>query len=685
MKISNISLGFSNKKYSHNLSRDCNTTFPFGVVQPIFTQYMLPDSDIKVSAKQLVRLSPLSVPSFARIYLRTVTRFVPEHDVIRWSDAFYAKVPYKGSIRTKMPYIDNPTLVFFMLSYSHFTVYHSVISGANTYTAYNLLSDVPSSVIDTFLSYFIKGNKIADSQKTLLNKYLNWNYCSPNALNSSDPIPNFENADYVVQVAGGYYFCFNFGAFAKNFRNICIGLGYSLDLDDFTLVRLSPLLSFYKAYYDTYGLTRFKSFTETKCFKFIEFLDDSYTDFTLTFGGVPHITYPYIFDFLKELATCYYSSPQDFVSIHRQNLQNTNQNISLSYRDSSGGSSAAKSSYYDDPTLIRTDSSAFTSVGLRTLQTLSRFVSKNSILGRKLSDYMRLHFGATSVESLFQDSNFIDSSSLACQINDVFSTSDTAQYNSNGEAIGEHLGAMAGKGIGFGDLSFNFHSPCHGYVITLASIVPESGYFQGNNLDLFAIDWEQQPCADFDALGMEVTPRSAFVSHNDIASDASDKSSDLTGKSFGFVPRYSGFKFAKNTVNGDMSRRGTIDSLSPYYLDHILSCHQFEMFKNSDKTQYTAVLRSAVIPSSSYDWRYVCKYPWLGNFLRIFTNDVGDLYKGTGFPSTRTSYDFVCIDDPFMCQIAFNCTVRNCLKPLSLSYDTFEESTDNATTDVDPS
>lgn len=88
MKISNISLGFSNKKYSHNLSRDCNTTFPFGVVQPIFTQYMLPDSDIKVSAKQLVRLSPLSVPSFARIYLRTVTRFVPEHDVIRWSDAF---------------------------------------------------------------------------------------------------------------------------------------------------------------------------------------------------------------------------------------------------------------------------------------------------------------------------------------------------------------------------------------------------------------------------------------------------------------------------------------------------------------------------------------------------------------------------------------------------------------------
>ena len=97
-----ISLGLNTKKYSHNLSRDCNTTFTSGVVQPIFTQYMLPDSDISVKAEQLVRLCPLVCPSFARLSLQTFTRFVPEHDVVPFSDAFYSQTAnqvHKGLLK----------------------------------------------------------------------------------------------------------------------------------------------------------------------------------------------------------------------------------------------------------------------------------------------------------------------------------------------------------------------------------------------------------------------------------------------------------------------------------------------------------------------------------------------------------------------------------------------------------
>ena len=97
-------------------------------------------------------------------------------------------------------------------------------------------------------------------------------------------------------------------------------------------------------------------------------------------------------------------------------------------------------------------------------------------------------------------------------------------------------------------------------------------------------------------------------------------------------------------------------------------------------------LTSSAIPSSSYDWRYVCKYPWLGNFLRLFINDVGPLEKGSApRPYISSTYDYMCLDDPFICQCAFSVSLSNCLKPLSLSFDTYEDDTDNASKDVDPS
>ena len=141
MKIPNIKLGFSKSKYSHNLSRDCNTTFPFGIVQPLFTQYMLPNSDIKVNAKQLVRLAPMPVPSFARVSLRTVTRFVPEIDVVPYADAFYSQMTYRGIVPSSLPTIDNPTLVYYLLQHSTCTLYN--VSG---FTSNDIsFSAVPSS------------------------------------------------------------------------------------------------------------------------------------------------------------------------------------------------------------------------------------------------------------------------------------------------------------------------------------------------------------------------------------------------------------------------------------------------------------------------------------------------------------------------------------------------------------
>lgn len=127
-KLGNISLGKSTKKYTRNTDFDNNTTMDFGFCQPLFCQFMLPDSDISVSAKQLVRLAPMPVPSFARVSLVNKYIFVPFADVCPYYEAMLANMPYNGSVIPKtLPYVYNSNLARYLLSHeagSVCSIYH---------------------------------------------------------------------------------------------------------------------------------------------------------------------------------------------------------------------------------------------------------------------------------------------------------------------------------------------------------------------------------------------------------------------------------------------------------------------------------------------------------------------------------------------------------------------------------
>ena len=103
-KIPSISLGSAAKKrYTRDMSFDNNTTMPFGYCQPLMSQMLLPNSDITVSTKQLVRLAPMPCPSFARMYLDTRVQFVPFADVCPYFEAMLSNQSYKGSTSTFIP------------------------------------------------------------------------------------------------------------------------------------------------------------------------------------------------------------------------------------------------------------------------------------------------------------------------------------------------------------------------------------------------------------------------------------------------------------------------------------------------------------------------------------------------------------------------------------------------------
>ncbi len=667
-KVGGISLGKSTKKYLRNTDFDNNTTMDFGFCQPLFCQFLLPDSNISVSAKQLVRLAPMPVPSFARVSLVNKFIFVPWSDICGYYEAMLSNMPYNGSVvPTELPFTYNAYLAKTLLlkGMGSTVTFYDVDTSVSSPVTYKLCS---AQVAPSYLQK-LKDNWNADFRQHSCKLTVDFQPLQKESVaspNSADYLYKYKVDNKSVIAA------FRYSTRAKHLRSVLIGLGYSLAFLDWTKVNVLPIFAFFKAWFDSYAPKRSVSWTDTGVFKFIKNTSDNY----LPNVGNDNDFFSVV---LTAVSDCYYVSNDDFVSIHRSTIDN----VSLSpfpFIDETGCPSTTDEFPNNNQPYSRTDISL---IALDVVKRLTRFVNKDSIIGQKMSNWVRNHFNAQVANSLYEDVYQVKTDVLPLQINDVFSTADTADSSTQS---GERLGSYAGKGIGFGDTGCRFHSDKHGYLLCISAIVPKSGYFQGTDSSLYGLDRFTLPSADFDALGMEVSPFgfvAGDIGYTDV--DASYTNLDYSS-GFGFVPRFSGFKFKKNIVNGDMSRRSLIDSMCPYYLDRILQTGDafFESLpdnKYAYKNQY-----APNIPRASDQWRYVTKYPWLGDFDRIFYND--DVFHGSSSTPAFTPIDdigsYPARPDNFIVQSLFTMKIQDVLKPLSMSYDTFDEDTDNTSSEVNP-
>lgn len=669
-KIGGISLGKSTKKYLRNTDFDNNTTMDFGFCQPLFCQFLLPDSNISVSAKQLVRLAPMPVPSFARVSLVNKFIFVPWSDLCGYYEAMLSNMPYNGSVvPTELPFVYNAYLSMCLLD-------NGLGSVA---TFYEVDTTVPSPITYKMCTA-MDALKYSNSLQTLWETELSSHDCNkkftltPAQYKDTAVSPN--SADYLVNFVSGekhVIAAFRYSTRAKHLRSVLIGLGYSLAMQDWSKVIGLPLFAFYKAWFDTYAPKRSFAWTDTPVFKILKSVSDDY---------LPNLCNDEdnMDSVLLALSDCYYVSNDDFVSVHRADIDNVSLGA-FSFVDSNGGFSDSQATSTFSQPVINGD---IRLIALDVVKRLTRFVNKDSIIGQKMSTWVRNHFNAQVANSLYQDVYQIKTDVLPLQINDVFSTADTADASSQS---GERLGSYAGKGIGFGDTGCKFHSDKHGYLLCISAIVPKSGYFQGNDTSLYGLDRFTLPSADFDALGMEVTPFGFIagdIGYTDMTASTDQKLDYSAG--FGFVPRFSGYKFKKNIVNGDMSRRSLIDSMSPYYLDRILQTGD-ALYQSMADNKFAQIRQFyPSLPKASEQWRYLTKYPWLGDYDRIFYND--DVYHGsTSTPVDSSSEDIdgsAARPDNFIVQSLFTMKIQDVLKPLAMSYDTFDEDSDNTSTDVKP-
>lgn len=709
--IGKVSLGVSSKKYSKNMSFDNNTTFAFGAIQPLFCQLLMAKASINIDARQLVRLAPLPVPTFARMKLVNKYCFVPISDVYPAFENLMSGIPYtpdssgnelslSSYVPQTLPFISNRVLLALVIGCGCDVSFWMKQSGsddsANNYGSQPLVSSAPKfrSCARAF-NYRLCNNVTSSVAYTI-----DYNPIGGGDADFVSP----EGADYVMQIdetsntnfAVSFVACIRFSQRAKRLRSILLGLGYNLDFANDDKVNMLPLLAFYKAHYNNFELNRSSQWSTTYAYQIITLISQNgFTNFIDLFDGanvdstqlqfrkrLVGIFHSFIF---YELSQCWYSYNDDYFSANRLSLTNDVNPLNVPFVNADGslGKTFFNNSTTTDPNestlgkaVNQTSKLPFVGgdlslIAFQVCQRLTRYVAKDSVIGRKMSDWVRTKFGADVANSLYKDVFNVSQSVLPIQVDDIFNTADTAV---SGSGDGEVLGAYGGKGVAFDKSKVSFTAPYYGFFICLSAIVPDSRYFQGCDTSLYGIDKYTLPTTDWDALGYEVTPLGAVFGDNNLCSDELIKKYGRTSKGFGFMPRFSGYKVKKDIINGDMSRRSTMDDLSPYYLDRIITNQNCDVQLDEAKNFIINFTTGSDIRDPQV-LRYACRYPYLGNFNRIFYNS-GKIVHGVASDAEPL------LDDNFIVQSVFDMRVSDGLKPISISYDTFEETTDNGTRDV---
>ena len=494
---------------------------------------------------------------------------------------------------------------------------------------------------------------------------------SPYSLQDYQREVTMDSADYVLEGSFEYsagnvqYFALavELSDFGKRLRKVFQGVGYQIDFLGSAQVSILPLLAQYKAYFDIFGLELYQGWETTGAARLIHDIENRFlTDLTSEFmytgrTGVASIDNSNmgVYFLLAELANEWYTDDVDYISAHMSQLVvspagDTAQFISIdsngefkqganvnNNNGAAGDNYTTDESQFNQQTLnptnpnrdweIQNSESAngvsFISqlqhgqVDAEVLKRLYKWCNRNTILGRRIAELLRAQGLGDYVDSC--TSNFIGATDTLVTISDVVSTAATEDAS---------LGEFGGKGLQYDQTkTLSFENDSYGYWVTLACVVPDAGYTQGLDPTITALGKFDMYLPDFDAVGMEMTPKRNIVASNYLVSDVGD-----TGHyGFGFIPKMSKFKVMQNLTNGDFNRHGKRNTYLPYTLDKQLNINDYgvdaEAYKFTNLTSkiwnYVKLMKSARVyelPIAGNIWRQPTKYRFLGNFDRIFLN-----------------------------------------------------------------
>ena len=156
-----------------------------------------------------------------------------------------------------------------------------------------------------------------------------------------------------------------------------------------------------------------------------------------------------------------------------------------------------------------------------------------------------------------------------------------------------------------------------GYWITLGCVVPHSQYTQGIDPMFSRIGYYDFGQSRWDALGFEITQKETILGAQDVALTHETHAPS----SFGFIPRYSGYKTKSNILNGCLSLRSLRNSYAPFTLDRLFNTTDIKAQKRAGSGNEYIIAESVFTLPIAGEWaRFIGKDLSHGNFNRIFYN-----------------------------------------------------------------
>lgn len=207
---------------------------------------------------------------------------------------------------------------------------------------------------------------------------------------------------------------------------------------------------------------------------------------------------------------------------------------------------------------------AYTSAGsindIRAAFRIQEWLEKNARCGSRYIEQIMAHFGVMTPDARLQRPEFLGGSKFTVNVGEVMQTSPYPSQES-----------VYPPGIPFGkatayDNQASCHYYCyeHGFVITIASVMPKANYFQGISRMWTRMSAMDYYWPEFANLGEQSTRmKELFVP----LLDPNDPSYDVDPDSdFGYMPRYTEYRCNEDTIHCDFR-----ESLNYWHLARIFT------------------------------------------------------------------------------------------------------------------
>lgn len=459
-----------------------------------------------------------------------------------------------------------------------------------------------------------------------------------------------------------YIVCFAFRLSSWGIRlfKTLRGLGYGIDVDAIDEIRsILPLLATYKAYWDVFGLNLWQNFESTYCGRLISYLQQTNSTNVWTNSTAWNLFKPFM---MTEFGAMWLTEKNDYISAHLpQPVVSANnitplQGVVDAMPVESGTSSPSRvieitsnaNPVSGQPTTGREDGHAYINViqhgylDSEILKRLYKRTNANTALGKKIADLMRSQGLGTYMERTRV--NYIGDTDVILDVQSVISQADTFK-SANGSREGAMLGQRGGRGVGYkkNDKKLYYKTDCLGYWICLESITCDSGWSQSEDVTLSALRQHEKYQADYENLGLSLSPKSIINgSRNEgfggvIYNGSKRRNLSMSSQPFGFAPRMTPYKVGRSCMSGGFALRSMRDTYLGYNMDKVVLPDEFY---NQDVTSlnvntisgptgckkfiHMIGFKTKDVPTAGNPYRFLGRWPWMGNLLRIFA------YEGTG-------------------------------------------------------